>query len=144
MQIMMLLTQQHARPDIPSVGSLPGGTWPGMQEYILLMQVCRRDCPCSSSAFLCNSLVLHCPRCSFDTSVYMQCVCVCVYICSVSVCLCACVNLCMCRCSLSSCVMPCYGSIVKVHGQVVGSRKLAALQCRIDGLLSVLSTDEQC
>lgn len=44
-QIMMLLTQQHARPDIPFVGSLPGGTWLGMQEYILLMQVCSSDCP---------------------------------------------------------------------------------------------------
>ncbi|KAL0036873.1 hypothetical protein WJX77_003215 [Trebouxia sp. C0004] len=44
-QIMMLLTQQQARPDIPPLDSLPGGTWPGMQEYILLMQACWEDEP---------------------------------------------------------------------------------------------------
>ncbi|DBA75584.1 TPA: hypothetical protein ACH3X2_009138 [Trebouxia sp. C0005] len=44
-QIMMLLTQQHARPDILPVGSLPGGTWPGMREYILLMQACWEEEP---------------------------------------------------------------------------------------------------
>ena len=55
-QITMLLIQQHARPDIPFVGSLPGGSWPGMQEYILLMQVCRPDGPCSSSSVLMQRL----------------------------------------------------------------------------------------
>ena len=59
-QIMMLLTQQHARPDILSVGSLPGETWPGMQEYKMLMQVCISDCRLFSLEFLCRGLVQHC------------------------------------------------------------------------------------
>ncbi len=39
MQIMMLLTQQQARPDIPPLDTLPGPPLPGIEEYIQLMQV---------------------------------------------------------------------------------------------------------
>ncbi len=39
-QIMMLLTQQQARPEIPPLDSLPGQPLPGVEEYIPLMQVC--------------------------------------------------------------------------------------------------------
>ncbi len=39
MQIMMLLTQQQARPDIPPLDSLPGPPLPGIEEYVQLMQV---------------------------------------------------------------------------------------------------------
>ena len=36
---MMLLTQQQARPDLPNLGKLPGASWPGIHNYIKLMQV---------------------------------------------------------------------------------------------------------
>ena len=35
----MLLTQQQARPDLPNLGKLPGASWPGIHDYIKLMQV---------------------------------------------------------------------------------------------------------
>ena len=38
-QIMMLLTQQQARPDIPPLDTLPGPPLPGIEEYVQLMQV---------------------------------------------------------------------------------------------------------
>jgi hypothetical protein len=38
-QIMVLLTQQQARPDIPPLDSLPGPPLPGIEEYLQLMQV---------------------------------------------------------------------------------------------------------
>lgn len=125
-QIMMLLTQQHARPDILPVGSLPGGTWPGMREYILLMQVCRLDGPLSSSDVLCNGLILYCPRCPFDASMYVHCVCLsihvhvclsvhmCVYIQCVTLFMCMCRVVCVQVCIIL-CLMLCYGSVVKVH-----------------------------
>ena len=37
-QIMMLLTSSHARPDIPEYDSLPGLAWPGTTAFIQLMQ----------------------------------------------------------------------------------------------------------
>ncbi|KAA6419315.1 MAG: PAS domain-containing tyrosine kinase [Trebouxia sp. A1-2] len=44
-QIMMLLTQQQARPDIPPLDSLPGPPLPGIEEYIQLMQACWHEEP---------------------------------------------------------------------------------------------------
>lgn len=38
-QIMMVLTQQRERPEIPPLDTLPGQPLPGIGEYILLMQV---------------------------------------------------------------------------------------------------------
>ena len=39
LQIMLVLTQQHDRPDIPSLDTLPGQPLPGIGDYIGLMQV---------------------------------------------------------------------------------------------------------
>lgn len=50
-QIMLLLTQQHTRPEIPSAGSLPGPAYPNMEDYILLMQSCWREEPKSRPGF---------------------------------------------------------------------------------------------
>ncbi|KAL0037083.1 hypothetical protein WJX77_012077 [Trebouxia sp. C0004] len=44
-QIMMLLTQQQARPDIPPLDSLPGPPLPGIEEYVELMQACWHEQP---------------------------------------------------------------------------------------------------
>ncbi|KAL0046815.1 hypothetical protein WJX82_010624 [Trebouxia sp. C0006] len=44
-QIMMLLTQQQARPDIPPLDSLPGPPLPGIEEYVQLMQACWHEEP---------------------------------------------------------------------------------------------------
>ena len=39
LQIMMRLTQQQDRPEIPSLDSLPGQPLPGIGAYLHLMQV---------------------------------------------------------------------------------------------------------
>ena len=38
MQVMLLLTHQHARPDIPEATRLPGPAWSGTAAFIELMQ----------------------------------------------------------------------------------------------------------
>ena len=41
LQIMLVLTQKNARPDIPPIESLPGQPLPSVDEYLQLMQVPR-------------------------------------------------------------------------------------------------------
>ena len=36
---MLLLTQQHVRPEIPEAGNLPGPAWAGVDPFVHLMQV---------------------------------------------------------------------------------------------------------
>ena len=44
-QIMMALTQQHARPELPPLETLPGQPLPGIQDYLQLMQDCWHEDP---------------------------------------------------------------------------------------------------
>ena len=39
-QIMLMLTRQQARPEIPDINSLPGPAWSGIGGFVSLMQVC--------------------------------------------------------------------------------------------------------
>ncbi|DBB01412.1 TPA: hypothetical protein ACH3X1_000077 [Trebouxia sp. C0004] len=42
-QIMLVLTQQHDRPEVPPLDTLPGQPLPGIDDYIGLMQDCWRE-----------------------------------------------------------------------------------------------------
>ena len=39
LQIMLVLTQRRERPEVPDLDTLPGQPLPGIEEYIMLMQV---------------------------------------------------------------------------------------------------------
>ena len=39
MQIMIMLTREKARPEIPDISTLPGGCWSGIEGFVDIMQV---------------------------------------------------------------------------------------------------------
>ncbi|KAL3138899.1 hypothetical protein ABBQ32_005722 [Trebouxia sp. C0010 RCD-2024] len=44
-QIMMLLTREQARPEIPDINTLPGPRWSGVEGFIEIMQACWHQDP---------------------------------------------------------------------------------------------------
>ena len=72
-QIMMLLTQQQARPDIPPLNSLPGRSLPGIEEYVQLMQVLhagRLQTALLGSTMSCYCAMLCCLKTCFPTFMF--------------------------------------------------------------------------
>jgi len=83
-QIMMLLIQQQARPDIPPLDSLPGPPLPGIEQYVQLMQVFHASscfCPKNAAAqaayriavndtMPCHCVMLCCLKTYFPTFIF--------------------------------------------------------------------------
>ena len=50
-QIMLVLTQKHERPELPSLETLPGQPLPGIEDYLQLMQDCWHEDPSKRPRF---------------------------------------------------------------------------------------------
>ena len=50
-QIMLVLTQKHERPELPPLETLPGQPLPGIEDYLQLMQDCWHEDPSKRPRF---------------------------------------------------------------------------------------------